>query len=204
MGGVGALRGALTHEPGLLQARERQIEKTVGAAVLGEALAEVGQHAVVKARIVQLHGQGVLEIDAAADRFRCLAVRQAEQELQHTRSPVGRARCGGVRRAGTSPRSPRRTTARRGGLSPTSPLYHPGCSPARSARSETGLAHRNGDGVTTDTSTTASVFEAAPSMPADHADAPGNSKIPDRVKLRWPRSGSEQPRGLRGRRKSLC
>ncbi|MFI1735590.1 hypothetical protein ACH40E_41620 [Streptomyces acidicola] len=44
--------------------RERQVEKTVGAVVLGEALAEVGQHAAVQAGIVQLHGQGVLEIDA--------------------------------------------------------------------------------------------------------------------------------------------
>ncbi|WP_274910904.1 hypothetical protein [Streptomyces sp. WZ-12] len=52
MGGVGALRGALAHESGLLQARERQIEKTVGAVVLGETLAEVGQHAVVEAGIV--------------------------------------------------------------------------------------------------------------------------------------------------------
>ncbi len=34
--------------------------------------------------IVQLHGQGVLEIDAAADRFRRLTVRQTDQELQHT------------------------------------------------------------------------------------------------------------------------
>ncbi|MFF2514464.1 hypothetical protein [Streptomyces sp. NPDC058086] len=59
VGGVGALRGALAHESGLLQARERQVEKTVGAAVLGEALTEVGQHAVVKPWIVQLHGQGV-------------------------------------------------------------------------------------------------------------------------------------------------
>jgi hypothetical protein len=71
MSGVSALRGALAHESGLLQTRERQIEKTVGAVALGEALAEVGQDAMVEAGIVQLHRQGVLEIDAAADRFRC-------------------------------------------------------------------------------------------------------------------------------------
>lgn len=35
-------------------------------------------------RGARLHGQGVREIDAAADRFRCLSVRQTEQELQHT------------------------------------------------------------------------------------------------------------------------
>nr|WSZ17344.1 hypothetical protein OH837_30570 [Streptomyces canus] len=38
----------------------------------------------------------------------------------------------------------RRSAARRGGLSPTSPSYRPGCSPARSEQSETGLAHQNG------------------------------------------------------------
>ena len=33
------------HYSGLLQTGERQVEKTVGAVVLGDALAEVGQHA---------------------------------------------------------------------------------------------------------------------------------------------------------------
>ncbi|GGM80718.1 hypothetical protein GCM10012275_59250 [Longimycelium tulufanense] len=46
--------------------------------------AEVGQHAVVQTGIVQLHGQGVFEVDAAADRLGGLPVRQVEQELQHT------------------------------------------------------------------------------------------------------------------------
>ena len=84
VGGVGALGGALADEPGLLQAGEREVEETVGAAVLGETVAEVGQHAVVEAGIVQFHGQRVLEIDAAANRFGRLPVRQTEQELQHT------------------------------------------------------------------------------------------------------------------------
>lgn len=83
VGGVGALGGALAYESGFLQARERQIEKSVGTVVLGKALAEVGQHTVVETRIVQLHGQRVREIDAAADRFRRLAVRQTQHELQH-------------------------------------------------------------------------------------------------------------------------
>lgn len=84
MGGIGALRGALAYESGLLQTGECQIEKTVGAAIPDDSFAEVGQHAVVEARVVQLHGQGVLEIGTTADRFRCLPVRQTEQELQHT------------------------------------------------------------------------------------------------------------------------
>lgn len=56
VGGVGALSDALAHESGLLQARKRQIEDTVGAVVQGQAIAEVGQHAVVEAGIVQFHG----------------------------------------------------------------------------------------------------------------------------------------------------
>jgi hypothetical protein len=83
MGGVGALTGALAHQSGLLQALQRQIQQTVDAIVTGQALAEVGQHAVVEARIVQLHGQGVLEVHAAAHRLSRLTVRQVEQELQH-------------------------------------------------------------------------------------------------------------------------
>ncbi|GED83197.1 hypothetical protein TNCT6_02820 [Streptomyces sp. 6-11-2] len=83
VGGVGALRGSIAHESGLLQAGERQIEKTVGTVVLGEALAEVGQHAVVEAGIVQFHGQRVCEVEAAAHRLGGLSVGQAEQELQN-------------------------------------------------------------------------------------------------------------------------
>lgn len=79
----------------------------------------------------------------------------------------------------------RRTSARPAGLSLTSSSYHPGCPPARFTRPETGLAHRNGGGATTDTSATAAVFETAWSMPPDHAVAPGNAKTTDRE----PRSG---------------
>ncbi len=49
VGGVGALRGALAHQSGLLEAGQREVEKTVGTVVLGKAVAEVGQHAVVEA-----------------------------------------------------------------------------------------------------------------------------------------------------------
>lgn len=84
MGGVRALGGALADETSLLQAREREVEETVGSATLGETVAEVGQHAVVESGIVQFHGQRVLEIDAAANRLGRLPVRQTEQKLQHT------------------------------------------------------------------------------------------------------------------------
>ncbi len=40
VGGVGALRGAFAHESGLLQAGECEVEETVGAVALGEALSE--------------------------------------------------------------------------------------------------------------------------------------------------------------------
>lgn len=83
VGGVGALRGALAYQPGFLQASQRKVQQAVGTTVLGETAAEVDQHAVVEAGIVQLHGHGALEVDAAADRLGGLPVRQAEQELQH-------------------------------------------------------------------------------------------------------------------------
>lgn len=84
VGGVGALRGALAHQAGLLEAGQREVEKAVGAVAFGETVAEVGQHTVVEAGIVQLHGHGVLEVDAAAHRLGGLPVRQIEHELQHT------------------------------------------------------------------------------------------------------------------------
>jgi hypothetical protein len=78
VGGVGALRGALAHESGLLETLQRQIQQAVGAVLTSQPVAEVGQHAVVEARVVQLHGQGVLEVDAAAHRLSSLTVRQVE------------------------------------------------------------------------------------------------------------------------------
>lgn len=63
----------------------RKVEEAVGTAVLGETVAEVAQHAVVEAGVIQLHGHGVLEVDATADRLGGLPVRQAEQEL-HTQT----------------------------------------------------------------------------------------------------------------------
>lgn len=80
VGGIGALRGAFAYGSGLLQAGERQIEETVGTAAMGEALAEVGRHAVVEAGIVRLHGRRVCEIEATADRFRGLSVRPSRAE----------------------------------------------------------------------------------------------------------------------------
>jgi hypothetical protein len=47
-----------------------------------------------------------------------------------------------------------------------------------------GTAHRNGNGGTTHTPTAASACGTASSMPVDHAAAPRDSKIPNRIKLR--------------------
>jgi hypothetical protein len=84
LGRPGQGAAAFAHQPGILETDEREVEHTVGAVVLGEAVAEIGQHAVVEAGIVQLHGQRVFEVDAAADRLSGLPVRQVEQELQYT------------------------------------------------------------------------------------------------------------------------
>ncbi|WHM36027.1 hypothetical protein [Streptomyces sp. BPTC-684] len=59
MGRVGALGGALTHEPGVLESNEREVQESVGTVALGEALSEVGQHAVVEAGIIELQREGV-------------------------------------------------------------------------------------------------------------------------------------------------
>ncbi len=83
VGRVGALRGALAHEPGVLQAGQGQVQEPVRAVVFEKALPELGQHAVVEAGIVQLQAEGVLEVDAAPHGLRRVAVRQAQQELQH-------------------------------------------------------------------------------------------------------------------------
>ncbi|MFE6946490.1 hypothetical protein [Streptomyces chartreusis] len=71
-------------QSGFLEADQREVEETVGAVIFGGTVSEVGKHAAMEAGVVQLHGHGLLEVDAAADRLGGLAVGQAEQELQHT------------------------------------------------------------------------------------------------------------------------
>ena len=78
MGGVGPLCGAFTHEPGILEPNQREVQEQVGTVAHGEALAEVGQHAVVEAGIIEFQREGVFEVDAAAHRLGGLPVRQTE------------------------------------------------------------------------------------------------------------------------------
>lgn len=53
----------------------------VGPVVLGEAVAEVGQHVLVEAWGIQLQSQDVLEVDAAAHRLGRPPVAQIVEEL---------------------------------------------------------------------------------------------------------------------------
>lgn len=83
LGGVGSLSSAFLDQTGTPRPVQGQGQQLVRAVVPGQPVPEVGQHAVVKPGIVQLHGQGVLEVDAAPDGLGCLPVREVEQELQH-------------------------------------------------------------------------------------------------------------------------
>ncbi|GAA2155661.1 hypothetical protein GCM10009760_55780 [Kitasatospora kazusensis] len=76
IGRVGPLPATRLDQAGLLQPGQHEIEEGVGPAVLGETLAEVGQHTVVEAGIVQLQAEGVLDVDAAAHRLGRLTVGQ--------------------------------------------------------------------------------------------------------------------------------
>jgi len=92
----------------LLSRGQREVKQAVGAIALGEAVTEVSQHAVMEAGIIQLHGQGVLEIDTATHRLNCLPVGQIKQKLQHT----DRGQLSG-RETGRPSRGYQRTTAPR-------------------------------------------------------------------------------------------
>lgn len=129
MGGIGALRAAFVHEPGLFETGQRQVKQAIGAIALGEAVTEIGQHTVVEAGIVQLQGQGVLEIDATAHRLGCLSVRQIEQELQHT----DRGQLGGRETGASIARIPVEKVLV--APQPVEPVFHPHrCRTARIAR----------------------------------------------------------------------
>ena len=74
---------ALADQPGLLQPGQGQVKEPVRPPVLQQPVAEVAQHAVVEARIVEVEAERVLEVDPAPHRLGGVAVRQVEQELQH-------------------------------------------------------------------------------------------------------------------------
>ena len=83
VGGVGALGGALADQPGLLQPGQGQVKEPVRSPVLQQALAEVTEHAVMEARIVEIEAERVLKVDPAPHGLSGTAVREIEQELQH-------------------------------------------------------------------------------------------------------------------------
>ena len=85
VGGAGALGGALADQPGLLQPGQGQgqVKEPVRPPVLQQALAEVAQHAVMEAGIVEIEAERVLEVDPAPHGLSSTAVREIEQELQH-------------------------------------------------------------------------------------------------------------------------
>ena len=75
--------GPLADQPGLLQPGQGQVKEPVRPPLLQQPLAEVAQHAVVEARIVEIEAERVLEVDPAPHRLGGVAVGQIEQELQH-------------------------------------------------------------------------------------------------------------------------
>jgi hypothetical protein len=83
VGGVGALAGPLTDQPGFLQPGQGQVQEPVRPPLLQQPLAEVTQHAVMEARIVEIEAERVVEVDPAPHRLGSVTVGQIEQELQH-------------------------------------------------------------------------------------------------------------------------
>lgn len=84
MGGVGALLAAPLEQASPPDPGQREAQQPVGAVAFGEPVPEVGQDAVVEAGVFQFQSEGVLEVDAAANRLGGLAVRQVHHVLQHT------------------------------------------------------------------------------------------------------------------------
>lgn len=83
IGGVGACLAALLDQPRLFDPFQGEVEQQVRASLLQQPVAEVRQHTVMEAGIVQLQAERVCEVDAAGYGFGRRAVREAVQELQH-------------------------------------------------------------------------------------------------------------------------
>lgn len=95
LGGVGPLPSALFDHSCVTYPVQGQGQELVGAVVLAQAVAEVREHAVVETGVVQVHGQGVREVDPAPHRLGRLPVGEAEQELQYAdRGQLGRRKPG--------------------------------------------------------------------------------------------------------------
>jgi hypothetical protein len=80
--GTGPRFPASGDQPGLLHPLQGEVQQLAGAPVLGQAVAEVTQDTVVKARITGLQAERVLEAGPAAHGLGCLPVREVQHELQ--------------------------------------------------------------------------------------------------------------------------
>ena len=153
VGGVGALGGALADQPGLLEPGQGQVQKLVCPPVfLQQPVAEVAEHAVAEAGIVELEAERVLEgRSGTAPPRRHHGRTGPAGTAARSPSPAGPARSPGARPADTTRRSPRHPTGRRAGPAPTSPSSRPGWRPAPPARSAPGPRPPGGDGSTSRT-----------------------------------------------------
>lgn len=81
VGGVGALGDALAHQSSIGEPGQSKVEQAVGAVAFGEPVAGSAQHAVVKAGVVQLQAECVLEIDTTAHGLGRLPLGQVQHIL---------------------------------------------------------------------------------------------------------------------------
>src|SRR5215471_6300940 len=152
VGGAGALGGAVADQPGLLQPGQGQVKKPVRPPVHQQPVAEIAQHAVVEARIVEAGAERVLEgRSGTAPPRRRHGQRDRAGTAARSPLPAGQARSRAARPGDTSRRSPRPPTSRRAGPAPASLPSRPGCRPAPPTRSAPGPRPPAGDESTSRT-----------------------------------------------------
>lgn len=76
------MSAALGHQTERLHPVQGQVQELIGAVSDKDPVTKVGQHAVVKARVIEFQCQRVLDVDPASHCFGHLPVGQVEQELQ--------------------------------------------------------------------------------------------------------------------------
>jgi hypothetical protein len=157
------------------------VKEAVGAVALREkTVTEVGKHAVVEAGSSRSMAIAYLKSTWQADRLGGLPARQAEQELQQ----IDGGQLGGREARTTLSRVP--VSKVLVAPQPIEAVAHPHRRRAvrvDNERLNNCIGHRN-----------------HPSMPADHAAALRNSKIPDRVKFVPVAGWEESPRRTPARR----
>src|SRR5689334_8619894 len=80
--GVSSLATVCFEQPVLAELLQEQVQQQPLSTIINQPTAELAEHRVIEARILEFQTQGILPINSNTDSIRCMAVRKILNELK--------------------------------------------------------------------------------------------------------------------------